>query len=388
MVTAAHPHSLQFSIMKTNLFSLLLLLPLLTFLGCDDDEEFTLAEVSEVADLYAPEDNRYFNLGAQGSAVFEWQAAKAADNGVVLYDVVFDREGGDFSDPLYVIASDGRGFESQLTLSFTQLNQIATLAGIEAESSGKLIWSVWSSKGLNVKQSPAFRTIEVERPGGFPTPDELFLFGSATEAGTDVNSALPFVKTGATTYEIYTSLQAGTYQFVTRRADNGELFYIDGDKLRANGETTVEGEEQVYRIRLDFSDGSVTMSTVDKVEIWFPPRGEYLFELDYAGNGTWEAAEEYIEFNQESWGRDERYKFKFTVTTDGETREEWYGSTNADNQRPDGNTGEEFWYVVPVTDDYWANSFKFPTEADLANIRMQIFFNADVPEYTHLITVL
>ena len=374
--------------MKTRFIHLLLLLPLLAIFSCDDDEAFTLAEVSEVTDLYAPEDNRYFNLGAQGSALFEWQAAKAADNGVVLYDVVFDREGGDFSDPLYVVASDGRGFDNQLTMSFTQLNQIATMAGIEAESSGKLIWTVWSSKGLNIKQSQTFRTIEVERPGGFPTPDELFIYGSATEAGEDVNQALPLTKTGANTYEIYTSLQAGTYQFVTRRADNGELFYIDGAKLRADGETTVEGEEQVYRIRLDFSDGSVTMSTIDKVEIWFPPRGEYLFELPYVGNGTWEAAEEYIEFNQESWGRDERYKFKYTVTTDGNTVEEWYGSTNADNQRPDENTGEAYWYVVPVTDDYWANSFKFPSEADLATIRMQIIFNADVPEYTHTITVL
>ncbi|WP_116127285.1 SusE domain-containing protein [Lewinella sp. IMCC34183] len=373
--------------MKSIIPHLLFFLALFLCTGCEEEETLTIAEVSPVEALYAPEDNRYFNLGAQGSALFQWQAARAADNGVVLYEVAFDMEGGDFSDPLYVVASDGRGFENQLSLSFTELNQVATLAGIQPESTGKLLWTVRSTKGLNIRQAEEVRTIEVERPGGFPTPDELFLTGSATEGGTDPANAIPLVKTGADTYEVYTSLQPGTYHFLTRTSGTPEVFSIEGSDLRADGETTVTGEEQVYRIRVDFSDGSVSMATVDKVELWFPPRGEYSFAFDYVGNGTWEAADETIEFKQESWGRDERYKFKFTVTQDGNTTEEWYGSTNGDNQRPDANTGEEYWYVVPVTDDYWANSFKYPSEADLAAVDMRIIFNAEVPEYTHTITV-
>ena len=375
--------------MKSTLLYLLLLSSLMLWTGCDDEQDtLTVAEVSAVEQLYAPEDNRFFNLGAQGSALFEWQAAKAADNGVVLYDVVFDVAGGDFSDPIYVVASDGRGFQDQLTLSFTELNQIAERAGIGAEETGRLIWSVWSSKGLNVTRSPVFQTIEVERPGGFPTPDELFLTGSATESGTDLAAALPLVKTGATTYEIYTSLKPGTYHFVTRKSGTPQQFSIAGADLKADGETTVDGEEGVYRIRLDFSDGSVTISTIDRVQIWFPPVGDYLFDLEYTGNGTWEALNQHIVFKQESWGRDERYKFKFTVTTGGTTTEEWYGSTNADNQRPEASTAEAYFNVVPVSDDYWANSFKFPTEADEADIDMRIIFNAQVPAYLHTITVL
>ena len=373
--------------MKPTITYLLLLLSLLVWTGCEEDEPLTIAEVSPVESLYAPEENRFYNLGAQGSALFQWQAAKAADNGVVLYDVAFDVEGGDFSEPIYVTASDGRGFQSQLTLSFTELNQIAALAGLAEKSTGKLIWTVWSSKGLDVTPSPVFRTIEVERPGGFPTPDELYLTGSATEGGDDIAAARPLKKTGATTYEIYTSLQPGTYRFVTRTSGTPQTYSVSDGDLQADGETTVE-ESGVYRIRMDFSDGTVSMATVDKVELWFPPNGEYLFELGYVGDGTWEAPEESIEFKQESWGRDERYKFKFTVTSDGNTSEEWYGSVNADNQRPDGNTGEAYWYMVPVSDDYWANSFKFPSEADMATINMQIIFNAEVPEYTHTITVL
>ena len=375
--------------MNSSLLYSLLFLALLAFTGCDDDEDgLTIAEVSAVEQLYAPEENRFFNLGAQGSALFEWQAAKAADNGVVLYDVVFDEVGGDFSDPLYVIASDGRGFQDQLTLSFTDLNKVAERAGIQTKESGQLIWTVWSSKGIKVQKSSVFRTFEVERPGGFPTPDELFLLGSATEAGTDLAGALPLVKTGATTYEIYTSLKPGTYNFITRKSGTPQQYSISGSDLQTDGETTVTEDEQAYRIRIDFSDGTVTTSTIDRVQIWFPPVGDYLFDLDYAGNGTWEALSKSIEFKQESWGRDERYKFKFTVTTDGTTTEEWYGSTNGDNQRPDANTPEAYFRVVSVTDDYWANSYKFPTEADMATIDMRIILNDEVPEYTHTITVL
>ena len=361
----------------------------LGLVGCEDDDSLNVAEVSEVEALYSPEDNIFYNLGAQSSAVFEWQASKSADNGVVLYDVVFDEEGGDFSEPLYVIPSDGQGFSNRLNLSFTRLNEIATLAGIAAESTGKLQWTVWSSKGLTVKQSSSVRTIEVERPAGFPTPDELFITGTASEGGDELASAMPFVKTGATTFEIYTKLSPGDYNFVTRKSGEADAFYIDAEtKLRKDGETTFNGTEAVYRIRVDFSDGTTSMATIDKVELWFPPNGEYLFSFEYAGNGTWEALDKYIEFKQESWGRDERYKFKFTVTTDGSTQEEWFGSVNGDNSQPNQDTADSFYYMVPVSDDYWNNSFKFRAEVDTANSDLRIFFNADVPEYTHEITVL
>lgn len=376
--------------MKTAIKTLFIIGALfLAVLGCEDDDALAIAEVTEVEALYSPEDNRFFNLGAQSSALFEWQHAKSADNGIVLYEVVFDEEGGDFSDPVYVVPSDGNGYSNRLNMSFTQLNQIAEMAGIASESTGKLQWTVWSSKGLEVKKSPQTYTLEVERPGGFPTPDELFITGAGSEGGDDVAAAQAFVKTGATTFEIYTQLAPGAYRFLTRRDPGAESFYIDAEnKLKKDGEGTHAGDMAVYRIRLDFSDGSVDLATIDKIELWFPPLSSYLFEFNYAGNGTWEVLDQYIEFKQEGWGRDERYKFRFTVSSGGTAAEEWYGSVNGDNQRPNADTDASFYYMVPVTNDHWANSFKFREEVDMANSDIRIFFNADVPEYTHEITVL
>jgi hypothetical protein len=49
--------------------------------------------------------------------------------------------------------SDGNGLYNKLTISFKDLNKIADLAGIQPQETGKLKWTVMSSKGINVQKS-------------------------------------------------------------------------------------------------------------------------------------------------------------------------------------------------------------------------------------------
>lgn len=371
-----------------NIYSKLLIVICAVFLVSCDNDEMSHTNVSAVNALYAPADNKFFDLGAQSSAIFEWEAAKAEDNGAVLYDVVFDRESGDFSKPVYTIPSDGKGFQNKLNISFTELNKIAEMAGIQSESIGKLKWTVYSTKGLNVQKSSVSGIIEVQRPGGFPTPDQLFITGTASENGETVADAQAFKKTGATSFEIYTKLKAGSYKFITRKNGTPEVFYISEDKLKQDGATTYAGDSKVYKIKVDFSDGSTTMTEIKKIELWFPPLSSYLFEYTYAGGGVWKAANKHIDFKVESWGKDERYKFKFTVVNGTTTSEEWYGSVNGDNNRPDASTAASYWYMVPVTNDFWNNCFKFATAIDNSNVNAEINFSAAATAYTHSFTIL
>ena len=53
-----------------------------------------------------------------------WTGGGAADGGIVLYEVLFDRAGGNFSEPLTVMPSD-LGAGQTLTLSHATLNTIA-----------------------------------------------------------------------------------------------------------------------------------------------------------------------------------------------------------------------------------------------------------------------
>lgn len=355
--------------------------------GCKEDDGLNHTDVSPVAALYAPENNAFLNLGAQSTAVFEWEAAKAEDNGVVLYDVVFDKEEGDFSNPVYTVPSDGKGLQRILNIPFSELSRIAAMAGIQPEGTGKLKWTVLSSKGINVQESVVSRIIEVERPAGFPAPDELFIAGSGTEGGEALIEAIPMKKTSANTFEVYTTLQEGEYYFASRKEGTPDTYFIENGKLKANGTTAVTGEKGVYRIRVDFSTATTEVSEIEAVELYFSPNDEFLFGLPYTGNGTWEIEDAAIEFKQEDWGRDERYKFRMTLVNDeGTSFEEWYGSTNVDNSRPNADTPASFWYMVPVTNDQWANSFKFMDAADNNQVDIKVIFNATVPEYLHTVT--
>ncbi|RZJ53498.1 MAG: hypothetical protein EOO44_08320 [Flavobacterium sp.] len=374
--------------MKNIYLKLVFILCAVFLVSCDNDE-LSHTNVSPVNALYSPANNRFFDLNAEsGSAVFEWEGAKAEDNGVVLYDVVFDKENGDFSKPIYTIPSDGNGFQKTLTLTFSDLNKIAILAGIPSETVGKLKWTVHSSKGINIQKSPVSNIFEVLTPSGFMTPDQLFITGTGSETGTKIADAQSFKKIDATRFEIYTKLSAGTYKFITRKNATPEVFSINDGKLKQDGETTYSGDSKVYRIVVDFSNGGTTFTEISKIELWFPPRGEYMFEYAYAGGGIWKAANKKIEFKQESWGRDERYKFKFTVVNGTTTSAEWFGSINRDNNRPDANSPASYWYMLSVTDNYWDNSFKFSGDVDNKNVNAEINLSASVPAYTHSFTIL
>lgn len=359
---------------------------LTTIMGCKK-EELNHTQVSPVNTLYAPADNAFLSLGAKSSVVFEWEPAKAEDNGVVLYDVVFDKEDGDFSTPIYVIPSDGKGLQRTLTLSFSDLNKVAGLAGIQADQTGKLKWTVLSSKGVNVQGVKDSRHIEVERPAGFAMPAELYLTGSSTEGGEDLSTAILMKQVGASSFEVYTSLKEGEYFFAERNTGTPQTYFIDGNKLKADGKTTVSSSEKVYRIRIDFTNATTDVKEVESVGLWFAPDDKFFFEIPYASNGVWEIDDAAIEFRQESWGRDERYKFRFKVKAeDGSVSDEWYGSTNSDNNRPNATTSAAYWYMVPVSDDRWNNSFKFNEAVDNNTSNIKVIFNSTVPEYTHVIT--
>lgn len=372
--------------MKTigNIFLALLAFFLVT--SCEEDE-LDHTQVSPVTALYSPDDNAFFNLKETGSVNFEWEPATAEDNGVVFYEVLFDEVGGDFSDPLYSLPSDGKGMQRSLELPAATLNRIAEISGLNRGETGKVIWTAVSSKGINRQEPMDSRTIELERAPGFPPPAQAYLAGTATEAGDDVTQALAMTPTGDGNYEIYTSLKPGDYYITTAQSTDGDVYSIQDGKLELDGQTTFTGDEGVYRIRVGFNDASTNMDEIKKLSLYFSPTDEFLFDLPYNGNGTWKITDAPIEFKQESWGRDERYKFRFVVDDgSGNETDEWYGSTNADNSHPDANTPESFWYMVPVSNDRWNNSFKFVTEADENNVDIEVIFNNSVPEYTHIVT--
>jgi hypothetical protein len=371
--------------MKKNILSwcILMMAASVFITSCDDDDSIN-TNISPVKSLFAPADNLFVKLAptTEASVVFEWDQSKAEDGTLVLYEVAFDKESGDFSSPVYKLVSDSKGLENSLTLSHKDLNKIANFAGIPSLGIGKLKWTVLASKGINVIQAEAARSIEVERPAGFAEiPADLYLTGDATEGGADLINAIKFKQTASGVFELYTSLQAGSYQLVDRTTETHKTFSIDGSQIREDGSTAVTGDK-VYRLRLDFNNAAATVWEVSKVELWFAPDGAFWFDLPYAGNSVWEASGESIVFKQEGWGRDERYKFRFTFIDGGVEKYEWFGSVNSDNQRPTAATPLPYWFMLPVNDSQWDFSFKFDGAVDNNTADVRVIFDPEA-NYTH-----
>ena len=149
------------------------------------------------------------------------------------------------------------------------------------------------------------------------------------------------------------SWKAERLTLVDRAAEGAKVFYINGNKImEGEGETTVE-KTGVYRIEMDFSIASVTVREVSKMEFYFCPSGAATFELPYVGNGVF-CGQDKIEFKQEGWGRDQRYKFLMTYA-DGSIQ--YWGTKNTTDSNPGAATPEDpYFYIMETPDNQWIRS--------------------------------
>lgn len=373
------------TLLFTGILAVLIGLP-----SCNKDDDPNL-NLTAPDSLRVPTDNAFVKLNptTNASIIFEWKPGVAADGSLVMYELAFDKEDGNFSNPVYKMASDGNGGQNRATLSHKDLNKIANLAGIASLAKGKLKWTVLASKGNNVQKSSASRTLEVERPAGFSEiPADVYITGDATEYGAELSQAGRLKQIRAGEFEIYTALKTGTYHFVNKTSGTPVSFSVTGNLIQEDGETTVTGGTKVYRISLDFNNAAAKLTEIKEVGLWFSPKKQVIVALPYVGKGVWKVTNTPIEFFQESWGRDERYKFRLT-TKEGSSADamEFMGSVNADNQRPTSSTPASYFYLVPVNNSDYDYSFKFRSEADNSHADVTVFLSPDVEAYTHEITI-
>jgi len=357
----------------------------LAFISCQKDE-LSNTKVTAVKTLYEPTNGKSVVLQSSASAslYFEWEPAKAEDSGMVLYEVAFDKEGGDFTNPIYRMASDNNGGYNHATISHKQLNKIAAMAGIQSAATGKLIWTVFSSKGINDVKADESRTIELTRLAGFAeVPVDVYVTGEGSEGGTDLAKASIMKATANGEFEVYTKLTAGkTYFFTDAKVGSPRKFYTDKGLLKEGTTGSTVTKTGVYRVKLDFNVGSSIYTEITNIELFFCPTNAFLFSLDYQAKGEWKASSKPITFKQEGWGRDERYKFKMTtINSAGETVEEWLGTPNTDS-RPTASSPASYYYLYPVDNSQWNGKFKFAGEMDMALVDVRVLLQADAP-YTH-----
>lgn len=390
MLTKNHKSNTKTIIMKTILNKILILfLFVVGFAACkSDDMNFSDAKVTAVNSLYEPSDDKAVNLTPSGSLYFSWEPAAVEDGGAPLYEVLFDKTDGDFSNPIYVTASDQNGYSNGASLTHKILSTVAGYAGAEPGETATVKWTVRSSRGINQVLSPASRKLILTRFVGFTElPDQVFITGSGCEAGDDIANAIQMTRVGQGEYEVYVKLvSGGTYKFVDSKSGTPREFYVENNMIKEGAESTSNSLNGVYRIYLDFNTASLT-SPVEIVNVgyWFCPNNKVEWNLKYAGSGVWTGTG-LVNFKQEGWGRDQRYKFRVTTKdSSGTTIMEDWGPKNANE---DGTpSGAESYYDLNVyltaslNDPQWNPKWKFASEFDGANVTLTIKMSGE--QYTH-----
>jgi len=356
------------------------------FIACSNDGELRELNVSAVKTFYEPVDGKAIVLQASISATvyFSWEPALAEDGGMVMYEVAFDNINGDFSNPVFIKASDNNGGAPYATITHKQLNQIAAMIGVGSAETGAFKWTVFSSKGFNPVKAEQTQTITVTRlPGFAEIPDNVYITGDATEPGDDLSKAFIMKKLNDGEFEIYTQLTAGkTFKFVNTTSGTPAEYSLSGDKIVAGGTTPVS-KTGVYKYYLDFNVGSFTTKEVTQVN-FFLNWSQMKIELPYIGNGIWEVTNHTVTGLSGGENTDDRYKFRME-SSDGET--EWRAINN--DSKPTGNA--EYYYMVEKNNvDQWTNNeiWKAPWTDGWSDKTYDVTFvlNAQGP-YTHNLVV-
>lgn len=370
--------------MRTDIFKapFCIIIIILALTGCKKDKEFKEVVVTEVNTLYAPDDGRNIVLqnSSTASLYFEWEKSVAQDNGLVYYDVLFDKEGGDFSKPLFVVSADNNGISTSASITHKVLNKIGALAGYKPTQEGVLKWTVVASRGLTKTTSKQTRKINITLLSGVESPVSLYLTGEGSEGGADLAKALR-VKAlpGGNEFEIYTRLTAGkTYAFVDSKTKVSRTFSVDegGATFKENATGATVQKDGIYRIHLDFTASSVSVSEITKLDFYMctPQKRS---TLTYQGAGIWKADNVVPDFTT-NFG-DDRYFFWITM---GGT-EQKLASANKDNQPPSAKTGAYFnLSYYPTDKNQWDYSFKFPNR-NIKTCSIMVSFSGDIESNTH-----
>lgn len=360
---------------------------ILAFTACSSDGEVRELSVTAVKTLYEPDNGKAVVLqpSASASLYFEWEPSLAEDGGVVLYEVVFDKADGDFSDPVYISTADNNGGSNHATITHKQLNQIAALAGIESAAQGTLKWTVYASKGINSVRAEEERTLTLTRLAGFAeVPGQLYITGEATEVGADLDKAMVMKKVADGEFEVFIKLTEGkSFKFVSANTGTPTEYSLNGEKLVEGGSVTA-AKTGIYKYYIDFNAGSFTSKEVTKVKFYLNWSQKEI-ELDYQGLGVWALNGYTITGLTDSDNTDDRYKFRME-SSDGET--EWRAAINNDS-KPTGN--DEYYYMAEKTNvEQWTNNevWKTPATDGWSDKTYDITFSLNTQgEYTHNLVI-
>lgn len=313
---------------------------------------------------------------------FSWTRSGSAA-AVTVYKVVFFKDAAGEQKVSEVEA----GNSDAIDILHIDLDTIAGNAGVEAESEGTVYWSVVADV-LGNAAMPEFapRALKIRRFQGIPS--NIYITGSASEYGETLTAAGKLKRLEHGKFEIYTQLKSGTYYFTDKTDGNGIRFAVNASNqiVESASPVTILGDAKVYRIRLDFTNNTAKLEAISKVTLQFSPNSARDADLTYKGKGVWSKEGYYVEFHQEGWGRDERYRFVANISEPSAYSEVW-SALPAEDSRPNKLEYYEYYniHVQTYNADRYSLKYKFMGELDYKTADVDVVMSPDVNNYHHKI---
>ena len=355
----------------------------LLMVGCKEeyvfDAEFTIPTV-----LNSPA-SVVIDVASPTNVILSWDGGAAAQ-GYVTYEILFDKAGGNFSEPIYRSFSD-LGVSPTFTLTHSTLNTIARKAGIGTASTGNVIWTVTASKGGEVRSSGLTKEISVTRGAGIDyTGTTLYLFGTATENNGAGGQAMRRAADGV--FIAYTKAAVnGNYYFKSSTTD-AEPFICYADETgkikEGSGSYSVNANAagEVYRVTVDLNTQKMVIDKITTVKAIWGATFDVIGNMTYQGNGIFKADNCTIKFiqksrpetNPPSWLGWIEERYYFIATINGVER--CFGRRDGVSaERPLGTETPAFYELEEFAWSQWDHLWKMKGTLDLTKCSITINTN-------------
>ena len=228
---------------------------------------------------------------------FIWEPAISSKAYQVRYTVVIDTLGSeDFSTPILQKVSENGGKDTKVSFTASEIDLALSYAGYQADSNAEVAVGVLASSIDKVASD--VQEITIERFATEYKPQQLFLTGPATEAGTDLAQAVQMraLKNaeGNLThkFEVYTHLEAGEDFIITSNRQMPAHIYggSEGEVVK-NGSPLDVPEAGEYRLTVDLAANTYELKKIDYLSLVGDviPNGWGGDEaLEYQGAGVWQ----------------------------------------------------------------------------------------------------
>lgn len=348
--------------------------------------------------LYLPRDNYPLDLSTGQSLLLEWEYSMG---GNVRYQVIFDKENGDFSNPIFATLSDNSGFLPSATVPVDMLISIARLAGGQSGGQVAVSWTVRTFKGLDFVtgvQQGSPRRLLLTLP--IDLPESVRLSGTAVEGGSRMMEHWLTVGESETSgpglrsdsiFASYIQMSEGTLILTNESGrkfclqDGGKVALLEGDVAPAS--PVAAG---LVCLRVDFENLKWKATPISNVWFWNRPwdaGDSYQSRMTYQGNGVWTVTVNSFRIALETHsGYDSRYHFRMDFVVGSTDR---IGPSKADVQVSEIGS-EGFTNAYRYSDgigNQWAYSWKTPENDEWNNHSVTVTLTMTGEIYTHTITL-